>query len=85
MAIVLAHEIAHTLGLEEMYDNENYPNHAGNTGMQCIMELADVNYIDDLYNAIINNSNSDTERVSAFCPYCIAELTEAIPDDAYES
>lgn len=79
MAIVLAHEIAHTLGLEEMYDNKKYPDHDGDEDeMQCIMEETEISGICGLYEKINNGGD-------AFCADCIAELTEAIPDDAYES
>lgn len=78
MSIVLAHEVAHTLGLVEMYDNEDYPDHDGNTGMQCIMEYADLETIDDIYRSIKLGEG-------AFCPNCIYELTQCIPDNAYEN
>ena len=78
MSIVLAHEIAHTLGIEEMYDNKKYPDHDGDEDeMQCIMEETEISGIRDLYEKIINGGD-------AFCEYCIVELG-AIPDDAYES
>ena len=81
MAIVLAHEVAHTLGLEEMYDNPDYPDHDGaDTKMLCIMEaIRDENrdHLSTFYQQIM------LDGVTAFCSTCLNKLLD-IPNDAYE-
>ena len=78
MATVLAHEIAHTLGLQEVYDNaySDGEDHAGEEGMQCIMEYAHGNSMDKLYESGQN----------ALCLYCREKLRLETPDNknAYE-
>lgn len=81
MSFVLAHEIAHTLGLEEMYNNDNYYNHDEGTGLQCIMESIaedEVQYVDNLYLNIIGNG------APSFYTTCLEKLRSLIVN-AYES
>jgi len=91
LAIVLAHEIAHTLRLRETY-NGNDLNAYGEVGHEgildgigsdtkkCIMgrynSVSDSSYV-DFYNDI----NSGVE--SAFCSYCLNKLKGEIPQIPY--
>ncbi len=76
MAIVLAHEIAHSLGLKEVYNNVygDGIEHAGTEGMQCIMETLHFGTMDYLYDL----------GSAALCENCRGKLHDEIPDNAYE-
>lgn len=77
MAIVLAHEIAHTFGLKEIYEN-NYgdcTDHTNDSNMQCIMDYAFAPGMIELYSL-----GSD-----ALCDYCRSKLQLEIPSNAYEN
>ena len=74
MQITLAHEISHTLELEDMYAVEG---HATEEGVRCLMENFDESDTDQFCDTILNGE-------SAFCDDCIARLHEVIPDNAYE-
>jgi hypothetical protein len=89
MSINLAHEVAHTLGLKEIYNNDyeddsivNGPPWHDNdeTGM-CIMKSYGTYDAPKLYSQTLDS------QASALCDYCIGKLhTEAIQDrDLYES
>ena len=89
MAINLAHEVAHTLGLREIYRNdysddatyEGIPQH-GNTANQyfrCIMKSYDGFNPVDFYNqALVGHERP-------LCTYCSQKLHSEIPSKAYES
>lgn len=81
VSAVLAHEIAHTLNLGEVYENEygDYANHAGQPGMQCVMELFNAETVVPFITEV-NNGNRN-----ALCGYCINKLLQNIPSNAYES
>ena len=86
MSINLAHEIAHTLGLDEVYNNQygDNPSHDGEGEWQCIMENAflreynDTETNTDAFYDSINNGDA-----SGLCAYCLAKIDAEIPDDAY--
>ena len=86
MSIILAHEIAHTLGLREVYANAYGDlsissvghDHSGEDGLQCIMENTKFGLYDALYTSILNNA-------AAFCTYCNDKLTSEIDHDIYSS
>ena len=68
MAITLAHEVAHTLGLEEAYLDSNHDVE----GWHCVMERYNSSGAQRFYTYILNNAES------AFCPDCIANLTDVL-------
>ena len=73
MAVVLIHETAHTLGLEEYYDIANH----AEEGYQCVMENYDEDNKSDLcdfYDRICSGS------ASAFCGHCKQKLEDLISD-----
>ncbi|MBP3305771.1 MAG: hypothetical protein J6L24_07365 [Oscillospiraceae bacterium] len=80
MSINLAHEVAHTMGLREIYSNYygDATNHAGDEGMQCIMELVDPDSISSLWSSIYN------EEAPALCDYCINKLNTVMYSDAFD-
>lgn len=77
MAVILAHEIAHTLGLKEIYLDAygDGADHAGQDGMQCIMEYAHGDSMDSLFN----------QGYNALCDYCREKLQEEISSNVYEN
>jgi hypothetical protein len=91
MSINLAHEVAHTLGLKEIYNNDYEDDSIVNgktwhddgsvTSNMCIMKHYDGYDASELYTQTVNG------EASALCDYCIGKLhTEAIQDrDLYES
>ena len=91
MSINLAHEVAHTLGLKEIYNNayEDDPIVNGTTWHDdetdrynmCIMRSYGAYDAPKLYSQTLDS------QASALCDYCIGKLhTEAIQDrDLYES
>ena len=92
MSINLAHEVAHTLDLKEIYDNDYNDNVTTNSkyyphdtdpdqdSFRCIMQL----YSNYRQGALHNNVRAGVE--SALCDYCIEKLhTVALKDDVYES
>lgn len=89
MSINLAHEVAHTLWLKEIYNNDYEDDAIVNgttwhdndeTGM-CIMKSYGTYDAPKLYSQTLDS------QASALCDYCIGKLhTEAIQDrDLYES
>ena len=66
MSISLAHEIAHTLGMDDVYDNEE---HKIKSEM-CIMDYFDKETADDFYDAI---KSGDAEP---FCSSCMEKMFE---------
>ena len=74
MAVLLAHEIAHTLGLQEVYNGDYGDSTAHNVDMTCIM--ARVHY--DKVNALYGSGGA------ALCLDCRGYLQDEIPDDTYE-
>ena len=89
MSINLAHEVAHTLGLKEIYNNDyeddsivnGTPWHDNDETGMCIMKSYETIDVSDLYRQTL------ADEASALCDYCIGKLhTEAIQDrDLYES
>ena len=89
MALNLAHEVAHTLGLKEIYNNaydddsivNGTPWHDNDETGMCIMKSYATIDVSDLYRQTLAG------EASALCDYCIGKLhTEAIQDrDLYES
>ena len=77
----LAHEIAHTLNLREVYDNAygDNVNHAGDTGVQCVMEQLSSYKLTDFVDAVYRDNEG------AFCEYCTYKLLQVAPSNAYES
>lgn len=87
--ITLSHELAHTFGMEEVYDNgyvevegsdelwddPTIPNHDATNQMVCVMERLKNNYAADFYNKISNG------YISAFCPSCSLSM-EIYTDEA---
>ena len=82
MAITIAHEIAHTLGLDEVY-NDSYgdcSDHDGADGLQCVMENFSAEYSANAFYEGVKNGT-----LSGLCDYCIEKLHSEISADAYES
>ena len=79
MSVILAHEIAHTLGLKEIYRNDygddtSHSNTSENGYMSCIMEAVLPGSLDQLYSS----------GSAALCDYCRGKLHTEIPVDVYE-
>ena len=75
LALTAAHELAHTLGLREVYSNEygDNSNHDVKDGLACVMEAFEPgDYEKDFYEDVI--ADEDT----AFCNYCIGKLAAEI-------
>ncbi len=71
MAIGLAHEMAHTFGLEEMYLNDE---HGGVTEPICVMEIFHANSAIEYYSDILNGEREP------FCASCQVRLNELISE-----
>ena len=83
MSIVLAHEVAHTLGLDEIYTNDYGDDiqHDEDTSLEsfmCIMELLDFDDIAYFYECIKEGA------LPGLCEYCVSKLADEIADDVYE-
>ena len=88
MAINLAHEVAHTLGLKEIYENEYHDDslvngttwHADteNKNNACIMKYYDGYLPSTLY------TNVTLWSEPALCDYCVGKLKFYMLDDVYE-
>ena len=74
MAILLAHEIAHTLGLQEVYKGAYGNATAHNVDMTCIMAKGHYDKVNVLYGS----------GEAALCSDCRGYLQDEIPDDTYE-
>ena len=79
MSLVLAHEIAHTLEMYEMYNwhEDHTPEQGREFG--CIMNQYDPEKAEDFYGDIMAG------RDTALCETCTAILTGQIMDDVYEN
>jgi hypothetical protein len=87
----LAHEVAHTLGLKEIYDNAygddsivdgtTWHNNGTEESNMCIMKRYEYYDTSELFTQTVDG------QASALSEYCIAKLhTKAIKDsDLYES
>ena len=70
MALLLTHEVAHTLGMEEAF---NDPNHNKDLDdWECVMEKYDYNGMYSFYNAIYRGEQLP------FCEDCIESLTDIL-------
>ena len=83
MSINLAHEIAHTLGLNEIYsnsygDNTNHMDSYDPT-FKCIMRTFGKSGNTNFYSAILSGEQQ------ALCDYCVAKLKSVMADDVYET
>ena len=89
MALTLAHEVAHTLGLNEIYSNTygddpnlkhspGYNNDPENPFM-CIMRRIEFETADDFYLSVLNEEND------GLCEYCSGKLEQYIPTNVYEN
>ena len=81
MAIILAHEIAHTLGVNDVYNNSYYPDvtvHTNYASVQCIMAYFDQANAENFYQSIQNGT-------SAFCTDCIELLHSEMVENVYEN
>ena len=82
MAITLAHEVAHTLGMSDVYNNDYYSHVTGHSSYnvtQCIMGTYDKTNASDYYGKIMN------QETTALCADCIEILNDEMADDLYES
>lgn len=90
MSLVLAHEVGHTLGLREVYDNHygDNPNHEDYTTykkgtdtnfqmMNCIMNRLLFQSAQDYYSGYLYEP--------ALCEYCVSKLMEVMPTNVYEN
>ena len=79
MSLVLAHEIAHSLEMYEMYNwhEDHTPEQGREFG--CIMNQYDPEKAEDFYGDIMAG------RDTALCETCTAILTGQIMDDVYEN
>ena len=81
MSITLAHEIAHTLGMSDVYNNSYYPNvtvHTNYATVPCIMAYFDQANAENFYQSIQNGT-------SAFCADCIELLHSEMVENVYEN
>lgn len=80
MAVNLAHEVAHTLGLQEVRNGfyENAGDHTSD-GKTCIMGV-----LNETERGIIVNGDVDVD-VEPLCEFCVQQLKEEIADDVYEA
>lgn len=78
MSLILAHEIAHTLGMSDVYNNLTYANapHISNNS-ECIMELFGNIDASSFYDNILYND------YPPMCADCIQILNSEIADDSY--
>lgn len=76
MANILAHEAAHTFGMDDVYDN---PNHDVENDWKCIMEKMETVKINEFYNAIL------TGKESGICDSCYQELKSNVADCFHET
>ncbi len=65
MSLVLAHEIAHTFGMEEVYDDDQ---HDTLDSFTCVMEVFEGNYAGIFYRSIVENG------ADPFCDNCKEKL-----------
>ncbi len=79
MSLMLAHEIAHTLGLDEAYDDDSHCS----DGSNCIMNRLETknhrsdNYYITFYNDIIKYLDEESDE-SPFCEDCTAGIEELL-------
>jgi len=69
MALILAHEIAHTMGMDEVYDN---PGHDQHNAYVCIMEHYEEEYANKYYEKILSGDKEP------FCESCKETLCELV-------
>ena len=74
MAINLVHEIVHTFGMPDVYDN---PGHDFEDDTRCIMERFDGNTAEQFYAAV------DAGNMAPFCSSCAAAIREHISQIEY--
>ena len=74
MAINLVHEIVHTFGMPDVYDNTG---HDLEDGTRCIMERFDGNTAEQFYAAV------DAGNMAPFCSSCTAAIREHISQIEY--
>ena len=72
MAITLVHEVAHTFGMGDVYDNEG---HDVDDGYECVMELIETEYASGYYMDLLLNRNGATP----FCDSCMETLQPLVP------
>lgn len=76
MSVLLAHEIVHTLGMDDVYSEE----HDGADDYQCIMEYVQIDDLGDYFGRINDSANP---KDTAFCSSCISALDDLIPNHDY--
>ena len=74
MAINLVHEIVHTFGMPDVYDNTG---HDLEDGTRCIMERFDGNTAEQFYAAV------EAGNIAPFCSSCAASIREHISQIEY--
>ena len=82
MSITLAHEMAHTLGMSDVYNNYFYSHVSGHSGYdetQCVMSTFDEDNARTYYESVVD------ENATALCDDCKEILHEEMVDDLYES
>ena len=89
MAVSLAHEIAHTLYLGEVYDNfygDDYDHKNNNNSKYCIMNpLSHKDDYPNNPNKVVTEDiylNRYTEDI--LCAYCTEKLQDECPENVYE-
>ena len=73
-ALILAHEIAHTLGLPDVYNN---PGHDVENDYVCVMEKYYSAEANEFYTEILDGS------ALPFCPSCTSSLSTLLPTKLY--
>ena len=74
MAIVLMHETAHTLGIDDVYDNVG---HDVDDGFRCVMERFDKEYANEYYENVLSGVEDP------FCPSCLSKMKKLAPNTFY--
>ena len=69
MALILAHEIAHTMGMDDVYDNLG---HDQRDAYVCIMEHYEEEYANKYYDKILSGEKEP------FCESCKETLCELV-------
>ena len=68
------HETAHTLGIDDVYDNVG---HDVDNGFRCVMERFDKEYANEYYENVLSGVEDP------FCPSCLSKMKKLVPNTFY--